>query len=292
MEYIDNRNWKKYNEKLVRRGEFYLNLECVKNWHRELKEMNRKKSGAPYRYPNSFMLFVTVIYSFFRMPYRQLEGFISQLGTYIPGLIAADYTTLHRRVSKLALQIAIPDKEDAVIAIDSTGIKITNRGEWMREKHGKVRRGWLKVHITVDVESKKLLSIEVTDEKTADSEVLRPLLKDINNIKDALMDGGFDTNDAFDFMKEKGVDCPGIKIRENAVVGNEPSPRSNAVLEFKKNGYEGWKQMHQYGRRWAVEGYFSSVKRILGETVRASSPAGMIAEIKRSFILYNIIMSV
>jgi hypothetical protein len=184
-------------------------------------------------------------------------------------------------------------------------MKVTNRGEWMREKHGKVRRGWLKVHVAVDVESKKLLSIEVTEEKTADSEVLRPLLKDVN-IKNGLMDGAFDTNDAFNFMKEKGVECPGIKIRENAVVGEEPSPRSNAVLELlrlrrqqprwnrgiKKYGYNGWKQMHQYGRRWAVEGYFSSIKRIFGETVRASSVDGIISEIKRLFILYNIIINV
>ena len=290
MDYIDNRNWKEYNAQLVRRGEFYLDLECVKNWLRELKQMNRRKSGAPYKYPDSFILFASVIYSFFHMPYRQLEGFIDKLGMFIPGLTAADYTTLQRRISKLALQIPIPE-EDIVVAVDSTGMKVTNRGEWMREKHGKVRRGWLKVHVAVDVESKKLISIEVTEEKIADSEVLRPLLKNVN-IEDGLMDGGYDTNDAFNFMKEKGIDCPGIKIRENAVIGDEPSTRSNAVLEFKKNGYKGWRQMHQYGRRWAVEGYFSSVKRIFGETVRASSVEGMISETKRLFILYNLIISV
>lgn len=289
MDYIDNRNWKEYNAQLVRRGEFYLDLECVKNWHRELKQMNRKKSGAPYKYPESFILFASVIYSFFRMPYRQLEGFIDKLGTFVPGLISADYTTLHRRISKSALQIPIPE-DDVVVAVDSTGMKVTNRGEWMREKHGKVRRGWLKVHVAVDVESKKLLSIEVTEEKVADSEVLRPLLKDVN-IKDGLMDGAFDTNDAFNVMKEKGVDCPGIKIRENAIVGEEQSPRSNAVLDYLKNGYKGWKQKHQYGRRWAVEGCFSSVKRIFGETVRASSVIGMISETKRLFTLYNMIIS-
>jgi hypothetical protein len=41
-------------------------------------------------------------------------------------------------------------------------------------------------------------------------------------------------------------------------------------------GYKGWKQMHQYGRRWAAEGFFSSIKRIFGETVRASSPEGYV----------------
>jgi hypothetical protein len=290
VNYVDNRNWKEVNAQLVRRGEFYLDLKCVDNWNKELWQMNRKKSGAPYKYPETFILFASVIYSFFRMPYRQLEGFIGRLGTYIPGLIAADYTTLHRRISKIALQIPIPD-EDVVIAVDSTGMKVTNRGEWMREKHGKVRRGWLKVHVAVDVESKKLLSIEVTEEKIADSKVLRPLLKNIN-ITASLMDGGYDSKDAFDFMKEKGVDCPGIKIRENAVVGEEQSPRSNSVLEYKKMGYKGWRQMHQYGRRWAVEGVFSAVKRIFGETVRASSIDSMISEIKRIFALYNIIIGV
>jgi len=290
MTYYDNRNWPEYNDRLVRRGEFYLDLSCVRNWKRELKEMNRRKTGAPYKYPNSFIMFSSVIYSFLKIPYRQLEGFIERLSACEPGLEAADFTTLHRRISKQSLAIQMPEN-DVVVAVDSTGIKVTNRGEWMREKHGNQYRGWLKVHAAVDVESKQLLSLEITEEDTADSEVLRPLLKDVN-IKEALGDGAFDTNDAFDFLKEKGVDCPGIKIRENAVVSNESTPRSNAVLEYKKNGYKGWKQMHQYGRRWAVEGYFSSIKRIFGETVRASSPAGMVNEIRRAFILYNILITI
>jgi len=290
MEYVDTRDWPEYNAKLVRRGEFYLDLSCVKNWGRELREMNRRKRGAPYKYPKTFITFASIIYTFFRMPYRQLEGFIDRLSAYEPGLVAADYTTLHKRISKQSLDLQIPEN-DAVVAVDSTGIKVTNRGDWMREKHGKKRRGWLKVHVAVDVESKRLLSLEVTEEDTSDSEVLRPLLEDVN-IEDALADGAYDTNDAFEFMKSKSVDYPGIKIRENAVVGKEESARSDAVLEYKKMGYNGWKQMHQYGRRWAVEGFFSSIKRIFGETVRASSPEGMVSEVKRAFILYNILICI
>ena len=114
-------------------------------------------------------------------------------------LVTADYTTLHKRISKQDLGIEIPEN-DAVVAVDSTGIKVTNRGDWMREKHGKQRRGWLKVHVAVDVESKRLLSMEVTEEDTSDSEVLRPLLKDVN-IEEGLMDGAYDTNDAFEFYE-------------------------------------------------------------------------------------------
>ncbi|MCX6677636.1 MAG: IS5/IS1182 family transposase, partial [Methanothrix sp.] len=31
MTYEDNRDWPKYNEILVKRGEFYLDMNCVNN---------------------------------------------------------------------------------------------------------------------------------------------------------------------------------------------------------------------------------------------------------------------
>ncbi|MHC1583458.1 MAG: IS5/IS1182 family transposase, partial [Methanosarcinales archaeon] len=34
------RNWKEYNEKLVRRGELYISLDFLENWDEELNRMN------------------------------------------------------------------------------------------------------------------------------------------------------------------------------------------------------------------------------------------------------------
>ncbi len=62
---------------------------------------------------------------------------------------------------KLDTSIIINSNEDIVIAVDSTGIKVANRGEWMREKW-KTRRGFIKIHIAVDVKSKQITSIQVT----------------------------------------------------------------------------------------------------------------------------------
>ena len=45
---VDNRNWPEYNEKLVKRGWFYLSTDFVKNWDKELKKMNKRKNGRPY----------------------------------------------------------------------------------------------------------------------------------------------------------------------------------------------------------------------------------------------------
>ncbi|MDX1373043.1 MAG: hypothetical protein R3321_11265 [Nitrososphaeraceae archaeon] len=39
------RNWKNYNESLVKRGEILLDFDVIDNWHLELEEMNRGKEG-------------------------------------------------------------------------------------------------------------------------------------------------------------------------------------------------------------------------------------------------------
>jgi len=45
-------------------------------------------------------------------------------------------------------------------------LKVYNRGEWIREIYGpKVRkkRGFIKIHVSFDIRSRKLLSLRVTD---------------------------------------------------------------------------------------------------------------------------------
>jgi len=285
----NNRNWPEYNERLVKRGWFYLSLDFVEGWDEELKVMNKRKNGRPYRYPQTFIQFCALIYTFMHLPYRQLEGYLRALSGFVPGLRSADYTTLWERIRKEDLDIPLPDN-DIVVAVDSTGIKVTNRGDWIREKHGTKRRGWIKVHLAVDVETRKPVAFEITDEKTADHEMVEPLLEDVK-IKDALMDGAYDKKSVFTYLKKKGISKPGVKIRKNAVV-DEESERSESVLEMKKLGYDSWKNIHRYGRRWAVESVFSAIKRIFGETVRATSPEGMIKEVARMITSYSILLCV
>jgi hypothetical protein len=37
--------------------------------------------------------------------------------------------------------------EEVVIAVDGTGIKVTNRAEWLRRK----RKGYIKIYVAVDI---------------------------------------------------------------------------------------------------------------------------------------------
>jgi hypothetical protein len=84
-----------------------------------------------------------------------------------------DYSTINRRVNKVDVKI---NEEylgnDIVIALDSTGIKVTNRGNWMRHKWN-VRKGYLKIHVAVDIKKKKIISLEVTSEEVHDSTKLK-----------------------------------------------------------------------------------------------------------------------
>jgi len=297
--YEDKRNWREYNEKLVRRGELYLSLEFVENWDLELARMNKNKRGRPYEYPEQFILFMAFVHIIFYMPYRQMEGFVRKLSELVLLLKAADYTTLFKRIAKtnIPLRDTITTKdEDIVIAVDSSGVKVTNRGEWMREKW-RVHRGWIKVHIAVDVNTKEVLAIEVTDETITDHEKFNELIEgtegNVGNakIKRVLGDGAYDTKDAFNILEKKEIKSA-IKTRADASTLARGSPyRAKCVRERKQLGYKGWKEKYGYGQRWVAEGTFSSVKRIFGESVRATTINGMFQEVKMKFIFYNMLLN-
>ena len=53
------------------------------------------------------------------------------------------------------------------ILIDSTGLKIYGAGEWEEPKHGKGRRkGWMKLHLAIDENSKEIEASTLTDHLT------------------------------------------------------------------------------------------------------------------------------
>jgi hypothetical protein len=296
--YKDIRNWVEYNERLVKRGEFYITLDFVNSWDQELEILNFNKIGRPYEYPNSFIQFSAMVHEIFHLPYRQMEGFFRKLSEYISGLKAADYTTFYKRIAKLELNIKNENlPKDIILTLDSSGIKVTNRGDWMRKKW-RVQRGWLKVHIAVDALSKKLLALEITDESIGDNRKFNEILEQAENnvglskIKQILADGAYDSKDIFNLLSKKQIKA-GIKIRKNASTMARGSPyRAKCVRELKNIGYNAWKNKYQYGQRWASEGYLSGFKRVFGESVNANTDQGMIKEVKRKFIIYNTLLNI
>jgi hypothetical protein len=56
-----SRNWRKYNNKLVKRGEFYLLADFIDYWNEELEEMNKNKRGSPFQFLQSFIDFAAFL---------------------------------------------------------------------------------------------------------------------------------------------------------------------------------------------------------------------------------------
>ncbi len=101
--------------------------------------MNENKNGKKYKFPDSFILIIGYIRIYFHLPYRQTEGIIkATIGKNHPDHPC--YPQICRRTNKLDIDInnSIDDDDDDVVIIiaeaDSTGIKVTNRGQWMQDK--------------------------------------------------------------------------------------------------------------------------------------------------------------
>ena len=142
--------WSAYNQSLVRRGKILLGFDIINNWDTELKEMNKDKVGEPFHYPNTFLLLLGYTKAYFHLPYQQTEG-ITQAHAKgkVPSIPIYNY--LQKRINRLDIKIIEDDDKNKdfkdeyiVITADSTGIKVTNRGQWMREKWGIKKKGYLK----------------------------------------------------------------------------------------------------------------------------------------------------
>ena len=92
--------------------------------------------GRPYEYPQSFMTFLKILHDFIQIRYRQLKGFVRALSKHIPKIKAPSFSQIRRRAVKIEIDLyktLKESKDDFVIAVDSSGVKVSNRGEWIRE---------------------------------------------------------------------------------------------------------------------------------------------------------------
>jgi hypothetical protein len=158
--YVDRRNWKEYNESLVRRGEVLLDFDMLDEWNEELRKANEGKEGARFRYPEPFMRLLAYLHVLFHLPFRQEEGFVRSISKYVDGIDVPDYSTIWERTNQLDMELdGVRTDRPISIAIDSSGIKVSNSGDWIRKKW-KVKRGYLKVHLAVNARSEKAVSMQ------------------------------------------------------------------------------------------------------------------------------------
>ena len=259
-------NWSEYNQALRQRGAFTIWFDPQMQW----SATPTGKKGRQPTYTDIAIQFALTIRNLFQLAIRQTQGFIqslfqmAHLDWNVP-----DFSTLSRRADKLQPLLhksAKNPQEDLHILVDSTGIKVTGDGEWVRKKHGvNQHRQWLKLHLATDANSGEIQAVEVTTCQYGDAEMLQPLLDQIDEpIASVTADGAYDTVNCYDAILKRQANVI-IPPRSNAALWAENEigkARNHAVQGCWDKGQKQWKRDIGYHRRSRIEAKMFALKRL------------------------------
>jgi len=92
------------------------------------------------------------------------------------------------------------------------------------------KKGYLKIHVAVNIKTKEIIALEVTDEKVHDGKVIKQMIEQVLNnnhnikIKSFLGDGAYDSNENFKYLKDKRIQ-PIIKVKRNSIISTKKITR-------------------------------------------------------------------
>ncbi len=273
-------NWSDYNQALKNRGrlDLWFSNDIESWWHHEVRIYDG--TGSSPLYTDQAILTCHEIRAIFKLPLRQVEGFINSLFEMLDlPLKCPNYTVLCRRLSTLNVSIPgdrkKPQHEDDTVAIafDSTGLKRYGRDEWHQEKHKVAsKRSWRKMHLAVG-DDHFIYGAKLTDKDTMDEQVIDDLCEQIADVpvSQATGDMGYDQNHVYTSIQahfpEADIVIP-TKQHLNYNESNHPKRCSN-MLEIAAKGMLSWQAAHHYGKRNSSEMAMQRYKRIFGVRLHA-----------------------
>jgi len=284
--FIDQRTWQEIDKKYINRGEFLVNPRFLETWNKEIEQLNKRKVGEPYLYPDSMIEFAGYFHAR-GFNYRACEGILKGLsGNYKYQFPVISFSQFYRRLNQMDFEFDIKAKE-MICGVDGTGEKSSQGGEWRKEKHGGIK-DWIKVTILGNTKG-MIVDIRIGNSKQNEKSAARGLVRQHHkSIKKIHGDGAHENKAMFNLCESYNIETA-IKIRKNARTRSKGSPRRREeVVEYKRKGYRQWANEKEYGQRWiSTEGIFSAKKRIFGETVRAKKKRSAYKEVRRKYWFYN-----
>ena len=320
------------DRKYIDRGQLWMLQINSEILTQGVEKLNCGKVGRPYVFSNACFAAAFLFRNATGIRYRQLQGVAEAV---VGRENAPTYSVFQKRITKLGCTFADKGKDGTasvwfsdggtkaeikLFAFDSTGLKPTNRGDWMTKKWG-TRRGFIKLHVGVDARTKKIYAVAITDDKCGDSPQFEGLVEqalanaekspnaDTSADTAAAGDGAYDTKKIRRYCDEHGIP-PLIPIRiDFAGKANGCMPRKEAgfrqlggldhmdhmaaykfaglTREQKRELQKAWRRESGYNERWSVEIAFSTFKRVLGECISARKWENVKAEIYGKVQLYN-----
>lgn len=273
---------------MVNRGRIltiFLNPASL-DFKKEVENLNRGKRGKPFVYPNLLVWAGLAVKCVFHQGYRQLQGFLEEICAALK-LPIPNFRTFWWRIDKIRKQgvrFNVPNGSKIDVAVDSTGLKLINDGEYRTKKYRKIK-AWAKFHTGVNEKTGEAVSVVITKDNVGDCREFKRVLKPVEMITGKVdTDKAYDTGDNFDYCNKRGI-LPGIPVKLNASPkGMGPRhdavreqfdilkrkgrlPNQNMTREVKEANQKKWRKQIGHGYRWVVEGFYSRFKRLFGEYV-------------------------
>ena len=192
------------------------------------------------------------------------------------GLPVPNYSTACKRQRSLDLKLkrhATPGKEPRHVVIDTTGLKVFGAGGWYVRKPGAGRgrrRTWRKLHLGVDVATKEIVAVDVTESGVHDSPHLPSVLAQVADAIDQISgDRAYDSGTCYAAILARDA-TPTIPPRRNARPSRAKDPpphrlaRDALLRRIEEEGRFEWRSSSGATRQSLAENAVSRFKALMG----------------------------
>ena len=279
-------NWSQYDTALRRRGSLtvWFTEEAIAAWRAE----PRTTLGGQPHYSALAIATGLTLRAVFRLALWQTKGSIDSIIRLLGlDLATPDHSTLSRRAETLEIVRVPANAEPVHLLVDSTGLKLSDAGEWLVEKHATSRRrSWRKLHIGVDANTGQIVAAALTTNNFDDGLQVGPLLDQIDRPVAAFTgDGAYDQEGVYGEVAASHPDAMVIVPLRSSAVPSEtaetaPTQRDRHLQLIAERGGMGWQKASGHNWRALVEADIGRWKRVIGDALRSQTDARQATEVE------------
>jgi len=275
-------NWPAYDASLRQRGSLtvWFTDDAIAGW---AAEPRTTRGGQPWYSPLAILTALT-LRAVFRLAYRQAEGLLGSIVSLLGlSLRVPDHTTLSRRAATLEVPRprqpnigAGADIEPMHLLVDSTGLKLCGKGEWLLEKRGTAtRRSWRMLHLGVDADTGRIMASTLTSKDMDDASQAGPLLDQVAGpVASFTGDGGYDQDRVYAGVAQRHPEAAVVVPPRATAVPSDtaesaPTQRDGHLQHIAEHGRMAWQNASGYNRRARVEATMGRWKQVIGDELRA-----------------------
>ncbi len=162
------------------------------------------------------------------------------------------------------------------LLVDSTGLKLCGKGEWLLEKHGTAtRRSWRMLHLGVDAETGRIVAATLSPKDVDDASQAGLLLDQVAGaVASFTGDGAYDQDRVYNSVAQRHPEAAVVVPPRATAVPSEmaesaPMQRDGHIQHIAEHGRMAWQNASGYNKRARVEATMNTWKQVIGDELRA-----------------------